>query len=272
MHKDIEEVEFTVFDTETTGLEPEAGDRIVEIAGVRIKGQAQIATFQTLINPHRPISEAAFAVNNISADMLKGAPETEVVMPQFLNFIQGSCLCSYNASFDLGFLNNELKLINKQLAQDILVVDILRMARRLLPGLERYALWFVAERLGINSGQRHRAFSDVEMTVGIFNKFKGLLQAKGISNFLNFFNLFGINKKVLEDLNNQRLAKIQQALELGVKVKIRYISSAGAVSEREVLPKEIRQEKGRPYLVGHCSLRNDQRTFRIDGILHLEIV
>lgn len=272
MQKNIEEVEFTVFDTETTGLDPESGDRIVEIAGIRLKGEDKISTFQSLVNPHRPISAAAFVVNKISAEMLKGAPEAEVVMPQFLDFIQGTCLCSYNAGFDLGFMSNELKLLNKQISEDILVVDILRMARRLLPGLERYALMSVAERLGINYGQSHRALSDAEMTVAVFNKFKGILDAKGIFDFSNFLHLFGINKRVSEDLNNQKLAKIQQALELGVKLKIRYISSAGAVSEREVLPKEIRQEKGRPYLVGHCALRNDERTFRVDGILHLEIV
>ncbi|MFH0912816.1 MAG: exonuclease domain-containing protein [Candidatus Omnitrophota bacterium] len=273
MDRNIDEVEFTIFDTETTGLDPESGDRIVEIAGIRFKGREKIATFQTLVNPHRLISEAAFAVNRITPQMLKSAPKISRVMPEFLDFIQDSCLCSYNATFDLGFLRNELKLLGKNLPRNNAVADILRMAKRTLPGLERYALWFVADRLGIKTAQQHRAFADVELTLAVFYKLKEILKTKGIGDFANFFSLFGLSSELLENLNNQKLAKIQQALDLGVKLKIKYLSSCeAAVSERDVIPKEIRQEKDRHYLVGHCCLRNEERTFRIDGILHLEIV
>ena len=126
MNRDINEVEFTIFDTETTGLEPESGDRIVEIAGIRFKGRQKIASFQTLINPHRPISASAFEVNRITPGMLQDAPGIETVMPDFLKFIRGSCLCSYNAAFDLEFLNNELKIIQQNPLKDIVVIDILK--------------------------------------------------------------------------------------------------------------------------------------------------
>ncbi len=273
MDKNIDEIEFTLFDTETTGLEPESGDRIVEIAGIRFKGKEQIATFQTLVNPHRPISSAAFAVNKITADMLQGAPEMDKVMPEFLRFIQGSCLCSYNATFDLEFLNNELRLMGKDLPYDNAVVDILKMARRILPGLQRYSLWFVADKLGVKTKQEHRALADVEFTLDVFHKLKAMLQDKGIWDFGNFLSLFGLNSRFLDDINNQKIAKIQEAMELGVKLKIKYLASGNAaVSEREVTPKEVRQEKSKSYLIGYCALRNEERTFRIDGILHLEIV
>ncbi len=273
MDRHIDEIEFTIFDTETTGLEPQLGDRIVEIAGLKFKGSQRIATFQTLINPRRPISAAAFQVNKITPQMLQDAPDIRVVMPEFLKFIQGSCLCSYNAAFDFEFLNSELRLINQNPLQDVVIVDVLKMARRLLPGLERYALWFVADKLGLGSQQQHRAFSDVELTFGVFNKLKETLQAKGIFDFMNFTSLFGINSKSLDDLNNQKIAKIQEAIGLGVRLKIRYLStSKGQITEREVIPKEIKQEQNRIYLVGHCCLRNQERSFRIDGILHLEII
>lgn len=281
MDKVIDEIEFTIFDTETTGLEPRSGDRIVEIAGIRFKGDKRLDAFQTLVNPGRAISSAAFQVNKITADMLKDAPAIDTVMPQFLDFIKGSCLCSYNAGFDLEFLDNEIKLISKdalsgekkEILKDTVSIDILRMARRIMPGLPRYALWFVADKLGIKTEQKHRAFSDVELTIGVFNKLKDILQAKGVSDFMNFSSLFGLNSSFLEDINNQKIAQIQEAMDLGVKVKIRYLSSANAeVSERDVIPKEIRQEKNRSYLVGYCCLRKEERTFRIDGILRLEIV
>lgn len=273
MDKDINEVEFTIFDTETTGLEARCGDRIVEIAGIRFKGEEQLASFQTLVNPNRPISEGAYAVNKITQDMLKCAPRIEEVMPSFLEFIRNSCLCSYNAGFDLEFLNNELKLTGAGALEGIIVVDVLKMARRLLPALERYALWFVADKLGIKIRQEHRAFSDVELTLGVFNKLKEILLVKGISDFNNFSNLFAINHAFLENINAQKTAQIQEAIDLGIKLKIRYLSSSGAeVSEREVIPKEIKQENNRSYLVGYCCLRKEERTFRIDGILHLELL
>lgn len=273
MNKNLEEIEFTIFDTETTGLEPCSGDRIVEIAGVRLRGKDKIATFQTLVNPGRPVSEAAFKVNKITEAMLRDAPKIEEVFPSFLKFIEGSCACSYNANFDLEFLNNELKLIGHNPLEGIVFVDILKMARRLMPGLERYALWFVSEKLGIKANQQHRALSDVELTLEVFDKLRALLKTKEVDDFNNFSSLFGIDPVLLENLNNQKIAEIQEAIDLKVKLKIRYLSSSNAeVSQREVIPKEIQQDKAVSYLVGYCCLRGAERTFRIDGILQLEII
>jgi len=273
MYKNIDEIEFTVFDTETTGLDPKNGDRIVEIAGIRFKGQLQIAAFQSLVNPHRPISPAAFAVNRITEEMLCSAPDIDAVLPKFLDFVKGSCLCPYNAAFDLEFLNNELKLVGREPLEGIAVVDVLKMAKRLLPGLERYALWFVADHFGIKNKQQHRAFSDVELTFTVFQKLQEILKSKGLFDFSNLTSLFGFNSHFLDDLNNQKIANIQEAINLGVKLRIKYLSSCSAeVTVRQVIPREIRMEKDRNYLVGYCCLRNEERFFRIDGILHLEVV
>lgn len=270
---DIDEIEITIFDTETTGLEPASGDRIVEIAGLRLKGDKKISAFESLIDPERPIAQAAFEVNRITPQMLIGAPKIDAVLPKFLDFIKGSCICSYNAAFDLGFLNKELAIIGRQLWEDTVAVDILKMSRRLLPGLERYALWFVAERLGVRVPQQHRAFSDVEMTAEVFKKLKGILRQKKIADFGSFSALFSLNSRAINDINNQKIAEIQRAMDLKTKLKIKYISSSGLeVSEREIIPKEIRQENSRSYLVAYCCLRQEERTFRIDGILHLEFV
>ncbi|MDD5567934.1 MAG: exonuclease domain-containing protein [Candidatus Omnitrophica bacterium] len=269
----IDDIEFVIFDTETTGLDPSLGDRIVEIAALRFKGRERLAEFQTLVNPDRPVSNAAFAVNKISADMLKDAPNPAEVIPKFLDFIQGSCLCSYNAGFDLEFLNNEFRILSIPALKDIVVVDALKMAKRLMPGLERYALWFVADVLGIKIQQKHRAFSDVELTVSAFYKLKDMLATKGITDFNKFVGLFSIDPVLLESINNQKIAQIQEALNLKVQVRIEYISTSSAqVTEREVVPKEIKQENGRNYLVGYCCLKRQERSFRVDNILHIELV
>lgn len=272
MNRHIDEVEFTVFDTETTGLNPLGGDRVIELAAVRVVGEKRIGSFQSLINPHRAVSQAAFAVNKISNDMLLGAPDSSLVLPRFLDFSRGSCLCSYNAPFDVGFMNNELKLLGQGVWEDT-VVDVLKMARRLLPGLERHALWFVAQALGIRAAQEHRALSDVELTIGVFTCLKEKLIRKGFSHFSHFITLFGVGGELSASLLNRKISEIQQAIELGVKLQIKYLASSNAqVSEREVIPKEIKQEEQGVYLVGHCCLRNEERTFRIDNIIDLKML
>ncbi len=194
MPEHIDEIEFTIFDTETTGLKPLEGDRIVEIAGLRIKGEQSLAVFDELINPGREISAGAFAVNKITPLMLKDAPNIATVIPKFLEFIQDSCLCCYNAEFDLGFLNNELKLLGCSAINNFVIIDVLIMAKILLPGLARYPLWFVAKELGVLTTQKHRASADVEMTREVFSKLKIICQQKGIINFTDFSNLFAFSR------------------------------------------------------------------------------
>jgi DNA polymerase III epsilon subunit family exonuclease len=273
MNNSIDDVEFTIFDTETTGLDPVGGDRIIEIAAFRVKGREVLSTFSTLVNPHRPVSSAAYAVNKISSAMLQGAPDMQAVLPGFIKFIEGSCLCSYNAGFDLGFLNNELRLAQEGQLKGVVVADILKMAKRLLPGFPRHALWFVAEQLGVKIKQEHRALSDVELTFSVFNILKERLSSKGIDDITNFTRLFAMPSEFLSDIHSQTAARIQEAIDLGVKMKIKYLASSNAeVTEREVIPKLIKQDRNTLYLVGYCCLRNQEREFRIDGILHTQVV
>jgi DNA polymerase III subunit epsilon len=194
MLKHIDEVEFTIFDTETTGLHPACGDRIVELAGLRVKGKERISEFDALVNPAREISPEAFAVNKITPEMLKDAPGIGVVMPKFLDFVQGSYLCSYNVEFDLSFLNNELKIIGLPELTARPAFDILTLAKRLMPNQPRYALWFIADKLGINARQQHRAFSDVEMAWEVFIQLKNLCQERGITDFASFSSLFVLSQ------------------------------------------------------------------------------
>ncbi len=197
MPEDIDEVELTIFDTETTGLYPDAGDRVVELAALRVKGKQRLAVFDALVNPGRPISPGAFAVNKITPEMLKDAPAIEMILPKFLDFIAGSCLCSYNAGFDLGFLNNELRLIGSGAINNIVVIDVLTMAKILMPALPRYALWFVAKELGVEAKQEHRAFSDVEMTWEVFTRLKIICAQKGITGFTGFSKNFTFKPKTV---------------------------------------------------------------------------
>lgn len=273
LSKPLREIEFTIFDTETTGLDPAGGDRVIELAALRCRGGERLDSFASLINPHRDVPAPAFAVNHISSEMLVGAPEAGVVVDQFLRFAAGSVLCAYNAGFDMGFLNNELVLAGKAPLSEMMVLDVLKMARRLMPGLERYSLASVAKVMGIALAQEHRALSDVEMTFDLFNRFSRLAAEKGIEGLENFSRLFSVESAILKNLSAQRVAELEEAIELGASVRIRYLSSASAkVTEREVVPKIIREENNRIYVVGYCNLRREERSFRVDSILHLELV
>jgi len=273
MPKNIEEIEFTIFDTETTGLNPAQGDRIVEIAGLRIIGNQKIGTFHSLVNPKREISPAAFAVNKITPEMLENAEDISMVLPRFLKFISGSCLCSYNARFDLDFLNNELKNPSFSKENGIIVLDILTMARRLLPDLSSHALCAVSKELGISKPQQHRALADVEMTWEVFNRLKAMCSEKGVCGFTNFSNLFAFNPLYLETSNEEKSGIIQKCIDTKGQLKLLYISSVGfEVTKRNVLPGSIRVDKKHRYLTGYCCLKKQERTFRLDNILQIEIV
>ena len=245
----------------------------MEIAAVRLRADQRLGTFQSLVNPgNRAISPAAFAVNRITPDMLRDAPSIYEVLPKFLDFISDSCLAAYNASFDFAFLSSESRLIKKQLPEELQIVDILIMAKRMLPHLERYALWFVANHLSIDSIQEHRALSDVQLTIEVFNHLHSSLIEKGIVDFEQFVSLFGLNSKLLDNIKNAKIARIQEAIDLGVSLKIKYLARHNTeFSEREVIPRAITQSRNQTYLVGYCNLRKQERTFKIENILHLEM-
>ena len=273
MDRIIDDVDFVIFDVETTGLSPKDGDRIVEIGALRYKNGQALDSFSSLLNPQRPVSPGAFAVNRISQEMLKDAPTAAEVLPKFLEFAGNGCLAGYNVGFDMGFLEAELGLFGQALPEDTAVVDIIQMARRTFPGLSSYGLGNFSRWLGCPEPQDHRALSDVRMTVQVFSRLLSELKKKGIGDFSAFYNLFGVNPKLSEDITNQHIAAIQKAIDLGVRLKIKYYSSSAAkVSEREVSPKEIRREGKSQYLVGYCHLRKDERTFKINAILNLEIL
>jgi len=176
---ELDKAAWVIFDVETTGLSPRQGDRICEIAALKLKGPKTVDRFHSLVNPQRPISPGAYRVNHISKEMVADAPTITVILPRFLNFIKGSVLVAYNAPFDLGFIEHELEKKGKTLPS-VPVVDVLSLARRLMPQIGKFPLWYVAKSLGIPFPQRHRALADVQVTAKIFRHFLSLLQDKGV--------------------------------------------------------------------------------------------
>ncbi len=186
---------FTVFDTETTGLDPKKGDRIVEIAGVRVEDGVikEDHAFVELVNPERKIPWEAAQVNKISDEDVAAAPTIDQVLPKFLDFAKGTILVAHNADFDMGFLETE-----KELCWGY--VDIpeclctMRLSRSLYPHEFRHNLDVISARLSIPMPQnRHRALPDVLMTAEALLK---MLKECGVTELDKLRNLAGKPKLV----------------------------------------------------------------------------
>jgi DNA polymerase-3 subunit alpha (Gram-positive type) len=182
MSQDIQKREYVIFDVETTGLFPGFGDRIVEIAALKIKDLEPVDRFSSLLDPQREISYGAFQVNQITASMLKGAPQAQEILPRFLDFVGEAALVGHNVQFDLGFLCHELALVERKLKEKTVVLDTLKMARRFIPRLPSYSLWSVAQSLGVKRNQEHRAMADVELTFAVFARLIGMARRQNIQD------------------------------------------------------------------------------------------
>jgi len=159
-----------VLDTETTGVEANNGDRIVEIGCVELVNHCPSGrSFHCYINPERPMSEGAFAVHGLSDAFLADKPVFSGVADLFEEFIGDARLVIHNAAFDIGFLNMELKRLGRGPIAPIRVVDTLSMARRKHPGASN-SLDALCQRYGIDNSRRtkHGALLDAEILAEVY--------------------------------------------------------------------------------------------------------
>ncbi len=161
----------TVFDIETTGLDPRKGHRIIEIAGVRIEnGHITERTFESFVNPERPIPPEARQINGISDHDVNAAPTIMGVLPEFLAFAQGTILVAHNAAFDMGFLECEKEFCWGYIELPECFCSM-RLSQSLYPQAFRHNLDILSERFGIPLPEgRHRALPDVLQTAKILLK------------------------------------------------------------------------------------------------------
>jgi DNA polymerase-3 subunit epsilon len=168
-----------VLDTETTGVEANGGDRIVEIGCVELLNHCPSGrSFHRYINPERPMSEGAFKVHGLSDAFLAPQPVFAAIADEFIGFIEGARLVIHNAAFDVGFLNMELKRVGRGPIEPSLVVDTLSMARRKHPGASN-SLDALCSRYGIDNSRRtrHGALLDAEILAEVYIELIGGKQA-----------------------------------------------------------------------------------------------
>ena len=164
-----------ILDTETTGISPDDGDRIVEIGCLEVEHQVPTGrTFQCYLNPERPMSQGAANITGISDAFLRDKPKFAEKVDDFLAFIGDSKLVMHNAPFDMGFLNHELGLIGRPALGYDRVVDTLEIARTKFAGAKN-DLNSLCRRFGVdNSGrEKHGALLDSELLAEVYLELKG---------------------------------------------------------------------------------------------------
>jgi DNA polymerase-3 subunit epsilon len=178
--RDLAELSYTVFDTETTGLNPSEGDEILQIGAVRIVNGRLLRheCFEQLVDPRRPLDPASAAIHGIRPEALAGQPTILEVLPVFHAFARDTVLVAHNAAFDMRFL--QLKEAASGLRFDQPVLDTLLLSAWLQPNQESHRLEAIAERMGVVVTGRHTALGDAQVTAEVFLRQVALLQAKGI--------------------------------------------------------------------------------------------
>ena len=178
--RSLSELSYTVFDTETTGLNPSEGDEIIQIGALRIVNGRLLRQecFEQLVDPRRPLDRASAAIHGIRPEALAGQPTILEVLPVFHAFARDTVLVAHNAAFDMRFL--QLKEVASGLRFEQPVLDTLLLSAWLQPNQESHRLEAIAERMGVAVTGRHTALGDAIVTAEVFLRQIALLQAKGV--------------------------------------------------------------------------------------------
>ena len=177
----LTELTYTVFDTETTGLEPSAGDEIIQIGATRIVNGRLLRgeSIDRIIDPRRPLRPEGIPIHGITEEMVAGQPTIDQVLPAFHAFSEDTVLVAHNAAFDMRFLQIKEEATGICFRQPVL--DTLLLSAVIHPNQESHKLEAICERLGINVIGRHTALGDAIVTGEVFLKMIPLLAEMGIN-------------------------------------------------------------------------------------------
>lgn len=180
LDRKLSELTYTVFDTETTGLEPSKGDEIIQIGAARIVNNRLLKqeVFNQIVDPERPLKPESIPIHGITEDMVRGQPNIDIVLPAFHAFCEETVLIAHNAAFDMRFLQLKEDRTGLRFTQPVL--DTLLLSAVVHPNQESHKLDVILERLGISIGTRHNALEDAVATGEVFLKLLPLLEEEGI--------------------------------------------------------------------------------------------
>ena len=181
LDRPLADLVYTVFDTETTGLEPANGDEIIQFGALRVlNGRLlQQEHFDQLVDPRCALKPASIAIHGITDTMLVGQPTIDQVLPAFHDFCADTVLVGHNVAFDMRFL--EIKEATLGFRFDQPVLDTLLLSAVAHPNQESHSLEAIMQRLGIEMDQRHNALADATATAKVFIRLLPALADRGIT-------------------------------------------------------------------------------------------
>ena len=176
----LSDIAYTVFDTETTGLDPAHGDEIIQIGATRIVNGKLLRgeCFDQLVDPRRSIPEASIQIHGIRPEMVRGKPSIAEILPAFHAFVGDTVLVGHNVAFDMRFL--KLKEAASGMRFDQPVLDTLLLSSVVHPNEASHGLEAIAARLGVAIPSRHTALGDALATAEMYLKLVPLLRQRGI--------------------------------------------------------------------------------------------
>jgi len=179
-HRKLSELTYTVFDLETTGLNPNEGDEIISVGAIRIVNRRllQNECFEQLVDPRRSVPWTSVKIHGIHPEMLKGKPTIDEVLPMFHDFVKDTILVGHNAAFDMRFLQLKEEQTGVRFVNPVL--DTLLLSAVVHPSHEDHNLEAIAKRLGVRILARHTAMGDAIATGEMFLKFLPLLSQQKI--------------------------------------------------------------------------------------------
>lgn len=261
----IEEVPLAILDTETTGLEPALGHRVIEVAILRLENWKEVGQINELVNPGRPIPASASRIHHLYDGDVANAPPFVELADKIEEMLDGALVVAHNAAFDAGFIAAEWTLTGRPLPLNPWACTLL-LARR------RYNFWRnnlreVARSLGIRKVRSHRALGDAWTTAQVLLRMSKDLHQWGIYTVGDLVHAQGGAIYCPPPPPMNLPSPLEEAIKKRNPIGIRYMDDDGEVSERVIEPYYLGSYRESDYLVAFCRRDNAQRTFRIDGIL-----
>jgi DNA polymerase III epsilon subunit family exonuclease len=258
----IKEAEYVVFDFETTGLKPSDGAEAVELGALRIRYPGVLGHFAELIKPSGSIPPDMTAIHGITDEMVVSARSINEVIPDFLNFIDGTVLAAQNLTFDLAFLAAGCKATGVEMP-DLPAVDIIGLSKKLLPRLDRYNLEETCRALGIRTVGAHRAMGDVAAEVQILLTY--VEELAGRDSRMTVGHLI-IASKGGDSGDPELIVRLEKAAAVNEPFTVLYSKKGETPAERNIIAKSVFGKGGRIYVKSHDVDKGEERTFLIDRL------
>lgn len=268
VNRKIAETNFVFFDVETTGLSPAFGDRVCELAMVQWQGGRNSAVFHSLINPGRPISRAASAINGLTDELVAKAPYFAEVAPDILKFVREAVLVGHNAAFDLGFLNHHLGSLQLDPIENT-VIDTLALARRCFK-FPSNSLGNIARTLCLPITEEHRALGDVNTTISIFQRFLDDLKDRNIESIGQLIELQGGEIVVAPVIRPILPTVVEEAIKGQGRLFIRYVTEFNEEITRIVEPRRVQIVEGKAVLVAYCPFQESELSLPLSQIMEMK--